>query len=509
MLETNGPAVRVSPRQIGRYTLHEEIAFGGMASVYLGRSMGDAGFARTVALKRLHPQYARDPEFVAMIVDEGRIAERIRHPNVVNVLDVVAANGELLLVMEYVHGESLGKLLALERAAGRRVEPALLSAVVVGLLQGLHAAHDAKDASGTPLGIVHRDVSPENVLVGVDGVARVLDFGIALAAERVQTTRDGQLKGKLGYVAPEQLSGKPATPAVDVYAAGVVLWQALTGRKLFDGPNEAAIMMEIVQGDLKPPSRYVPDLPPGVDEVVMKAIARDPAERFASADDLASALEAALPPAKTREVSRWVNEVAKQTLASRAALLSRIERDSGDSAEAARAEISRASIPVLPAAAVALASPVVSSSAPAPELTSAGATMSTPAPARRQRWWLVALVGVALVGLGATISGLWRSADRPVAAGEAPREGGSAGTASAPRVDAVATEAPAPVVVAPVASAAASAVVSASGKAPPSSTTPPAPRADVGPSPPRAPSCSPPYVVDAQGVKRYKKECLR
>jgi serine/threonine-protein kinase len=495
MSGSGSDSVRVAPRQIGRYWLFEEIAFGGMASVHLGRSTGDAGFARTVAVKRLHPQYAKDPEFVAMLVDEGRIAERIRHPNVVSVLDVVAANGELLLVMEYVHGESLGKLLATERAAGKRAEPAIVSAVVVGLLQGLHAAHDARDANGTPLGIVHRDVSPENVLVGVDGIPRVLDFGIAMAAERVQTTRDGQLKGKLGYIAPEQLSGKPATPAADVYAAGVVLWQALTGRKLFEGPNEAAIMMEIVQGEVQPPSRFATELPAGVDEVVLKAIARDPASRYASADELASALETALPPAKARDVSRWVNETAKTMLASRSALLARVEREGTETTEGVRAEVSRVSIPVL-------------AGLPAPELTSAGATMSTPAPPKRQRWWLAALAALGLVGLGAGISGLWMAKDGQPASQEAAYAGS---VVSAPTVvtkkDAPTASAGEPaIVVAPATSA--TAVVSSSAS-PRASAKQPVATSDAKPPAQRGANCNPDYVVDAQGVKRYKKECLR
>src|SRR5262245_16586952 len=176
--------------------MYDEIAAGGMATVHLGRVLGDAGFARTVAIKRLHPHYAKDPEFVSMFVDEARLAARITHPNVVSTVDAVTMGSELFLVMEYVHGESLAGLFYAAQHAGIRIPPAVAVAVVADVLYGLHAAHEARGEDGQPLGIVHRDISPPNILVGVDGVARVLDFGIAKAIVRVQTTREGQLKGK-------------------------------------------------------------------------------------------------------------------------------------------------------------------------------------------------------------------------------------------------------------------------------------------------------------------------
>src|ERR1700722_14969633 len=223
----------------GRYALYAEIASGGMATVHLGRLMGTGGFSRTVAIKRLLPQLARDPDFVAMFMDEARVAARIRHPNVVPTLDVLAADGQLLLVMEYVHGESLGRLLRTLRAERKRVPPAIASAILCGALHGLTAAPEAKSSGeGEPLGIVHRDVSPQNVLVGVDGVARVLDFGIAKAAGRTQTTREGNVKGKFAYMAPEQMNGEAVGRATDVYAAAVCLWETLTGERLFDADTE-------------------------------------------------------------------------------------------------------------------------------------------------------------------------------------------------------------------------------------------------------------------------------
>src|ERR1041385_2717351 len=195
------------PRLIGRYALFGEIASGGMATVHFGRLVGPVGFSRTVAIKRLHPQYAKDPEFVSMFLDEARLAARIQHPNVVTTLDVVALPNEVFLVMEYVQGESLSRLVKNTTKAGERMPWGHIVSVMAGMLHGLHAAHEAKSERREPLNIVHRDVSPQNVLVGTDGVARVLDFGVAKAAMRVGSTRDNQMKGKLSYMSPEQLNG--------------------------------------------------------------------------------------------------------------------------------------------------------------------------------------------------------------------------------------------------------------------------------------------------------------
>src|ERR1700709_2034653 len=188
-------------RVVGRYALYGAIAAGGMATVHLGRLLGPVGFSRTVAIKRLHAQFASDPEFVSMFLDEARLAARIRHPHVVPTLDVVALSGELFLVMDYVHGVSLSKLLREVNMKHIPMPIDIVASVLVGALRGLHAAQSAVSERGLPLGIVHRDVSPQNVIVGSDGLARVLDFGVAKASWRIQTTRDGQVKGKLSYMA--------------------------------------------------------------------------------------------------------------------------------------------------------------------------------------------------------------------------------------------------------------------------------------------------------------------
>jgi serine/threonine-protein kinase len=225
-----------------RYEILSELATGGMATVYLGRLRGPHGFARLVAVKAMHPQLAKDRIFHDMFLDEARLSARIRHPNVVPTIDVVSERGHLLLVMEYVEGESLGALARLHREKGGFPQ-AIACAIAHDMLAGLHGAHETTGEDGKGLGLIHRDVSPQNILVGVDGLARVLDFGVAKAAGRVHVTQSGEVKGKIPYMPPEQLAGEDLDRTVDVYAAGVVLWEMLTGRRLFDGPNEVAISL--------------------------------------------------------------------------------------------------------------------------------------------------------------------------------------------------------------------------------------------------------------------------
>ena len=195
---------------LGRYELYQSIASGGMASVHVGRLRALAGFTKIVAIKRMHPQFAGDPGFVSMFLDEAKLASRIQHPNVVPMLDVVSLDSELLLVMEYVPGLSLARVFELGTRLGKSMPLPILSAILCGVARGLHGAHEALDAQGRPLGLVHRDVSPQNVLVGSDGVPRVLDFGIAKAYGRIQITAEGEIKGKLSYMSPEQLQGSAA-----------------------------------------------------------------------------------------------------------------------------------------------------------------------------------------------------------------------------------------------------------------------------------------------------------
>ncbi|HZO16115.1 MAG TPA: protein kinase [Polyangiaceae bacterium] len=293
---------------MSRYLLHRQIASGGMASVHLGRLRGMAGFRRVVAIKRLHPQYARDPVFVETLLDEARLVSRIRHPNVVPVLDLVKHRGETLVVMEYIHGLAASALI--ERCG--RIPTHVALTIVGDVLRGLHAAHEAD--------VVHRDVSPQNVLVSADGVALITDFGIAKARGRAQVTKTGQIKGKLAYMAPEQLAGGSLSPRTDVYAASIVAWELLAGRRLFDGASDAEVYARVVQ-------HQIPALPDShVEAIVRRGLSAEPAERFESARAMALALQSAAPAATRTEVAAWMESVAADALAERDAWLLEMER---------------------------------------------------------------------------------------------------------------------------------------------------------------------------------------
>ena len=316
---------------LGRYALYGEIAAGGMATVHLARLLGPVGFARTVAIKRLHPHLAKDPDFVAMFLEEARLAARVRHPNVVATLDVVSDDGELFLVMEYVAGESLSRLVRKARERGERMPPRYAVAIMSGALEGLHSAHDAKTEKGQPLGLVHRDVSPQNVHVGVDGVPRLLDFGIAKATNRVQETRTDQIKGKVAYMSPEQLAKGSIDRRADVYSASVVLWETLTGERLFKADDVPSLVYAIINEEVQPPSSVVLDLPAGLDEIVMKGLSREADDRWESARDMAAALEKVLRPAPAREIGVWVHSIAGDALDWRQELVHRIESETSSS----------------------------------------------------------------------------------------------------------------------------------------------------------------------------------
>jgi serine/threonine-protein kinase len=500
----------------GRYVVGDEIASGGMATVHLGRMLGDAGFARTVAIKRLHPQYTRDPDVCAMLLDEGRLSARIHHLNVVTTLDVVASEGDLFIVMEYVHGEPLSALIRAAIRKGQKVPPRICSAVLSGALRGLHAAHEARDARGEPLGVVHRDVSPQNILVGSDGVARVLDFGIAKAAGRAQVTTDGSIKGKFGYMPPEQLHGEVLDRRADVYAAGVVLWEALVGARLFAGSGATPDFARLLDPRVDPPSSRLARLPPAYDAVVMRALAREAEGRFPTTLEMAEALEACGPVAPPAEVGAWVMDVAGDLLAELSGRVVAIEtrllssiRESLHLLESSDAAVThldalpaflasaRASIAGpdgdLPAPRPTLASSVPPPPGPASAAAPLQATDSFPAVGSPALWaGAAALGGLAIAATLAIIATVPGSAD-PSGAAEAPSR--SATGSDAPSTPATAsTQPPAP---------------TASASAKPASTA--RARAPVRVAAPRRPAdeCNPPSTIDAEGHKHYKRACLK
>ena len=298
---------------VERYELLGELATGGMATVYLGRQRGVLGFSRTVAIKSMHPQLAKDPSFRAMFIDEAHLTARIRHPNVVPTLDIVQSETKLLIVMEYVEGVSLSVLLRKAQKDGRKLPVHVVAAIARDVLDGLHAAHELTDENGTSLGVVHRDVSPQNVLVGVDGIARVVDFGVAKATGRSYQTQTGEIRGKVGYMAPEQMFGEAVDRRTDVYSAGVVLWEALAGERLFNAPTDAALVLLVTKGmTIAPSTARGERIPEGLDALVSRALSQDPAGRFPTAAEMAKQLAASTALASREEVGRVVREPAAE-----------------------------------------------------------------------------------------------------------------------------------------------------------------------------------------------------
>ncbi len=305
--------------KIDRYDLVAEIASGGMATVFLARLGGVGGFQRFVAIKRLHPHLAKEKEFVEMFLDEARLAAGIHHPNVVPIIEVGASDRGYYLVMEYIEGDTLARLLARAAAEGQKVPTRIATRIMLDMLAGLHSAHELKDERGEATELVHRDVSPQNILVGIDGVSRITDFGVARAATRLSATRVGQLKGKIAYMAPEQAAGDPDVDRrADVFSAGIVMWELLAARRLFKAENEAATLSRVVSEPIPNLAEVAPDIPAALAEVCMKTLDRDRDARYATcallADDLERAAAQADVVAAPREVAAYVSEVIGEDL---------------------------------------------------------------------------------------------------------------------------------------------------------------------------------------------------
>ena len=275
-------------RRLGRYELCAEMARGGMASVFLGRAHGLAGFEKLVAIKTIHPRYARERGFVEMFLDEARIASRITHPNVCSVFDVGDDGGVYFIAMDYLHGESLASTM---RALAGRIDlvgprwHALACAIAAEAAEGLHAAHELRDASGERLHVVHRDVSPQNVFIGYDGTVRVVDFGIARAVGRLHKTLSGVVKGKVAYMAPEQLRSEEVDRRADVWALGVVLWEMLTCERLFRRDSEGKQIRAVLEDAIPPPSSRGAGSA-ALDAIVLRALARSREDRWQTTRDL-------------------------------------------------------------------------------------------------------------------------------------------------------------------------------------------------------------------------------
>lgn len=295
-------------RVLGDYRIVAELARGGMGKVYLARRFGQAGFERLFAVKVMNQQLSEDHDARLMLLDEAHIASRLHHPNVVGVIDIGIHDDGYYLVMDYVEGCSLQQLL---RSSATARPPRLIIPILLDTLRGLHAVHTLCNANGEPYSVVHRDVSPHNLLVGLDGTCRVTDFGIAKARERFTDTQAGVYKGKLAFMAPEQLRGtSPVDCRADVWAAGVTLYLALTGEHPFRGKNDGATLNHVLTAELKPPSEIGLHPPACFDDVIMRALERDPDARYQSAEELGDALRRiALAEdflGSASEVAHWV-----------------------------------------------------------------------------------------------------------------------------------------------------------------------------------------------------------
>lgn len=476
----------------GRYRIGPLLGAGGMAAVHHGVATGALGFARPVAIKRIDPKLATDEAFLVALEDEARIAARIRHPNVVGVLDVVLSGGELSIVLEYVHGESLGALLRDVGASRRRIPVGVAVAVVVDVLNGLHAAHVAVDEKGASLDVVHRDVSPVNVLVGADGAARVFDFGVAKAKNRVSVTRDGAVKGKILYMAPEQIGGE-ADARSDQYAAALVLWEMLVGDSPFaDATTDSEALARALQGVKKRPGECADGIPSELDAIVMRGLSASPAARFGSAAEMARALEATGLAVSRAEVGAFVSEIASAALARRAEIVARLERE----VEPTSGVTSRRALAL-----------VASGSSPS------DARMEEGRPPRKRRGALL----LALVVLAGALLGAWAFAARP----DARADLAPAPPPAAPPPSATATPPPVETPPAPAETAATPSAPSGRASAEHATKRAPSRSARPGTNKPRTPTSSPPastaknvdctvpYTVGPDGFRVYRRECFK
>ncbi len=287
-----------TPKKVGRYEILGHLATGGMARIYLAKAGGIGAFERYVVLKTILPDRATDQRFVTMFLDEARLAATLNHQNIAQVYEVDEADGNLFITMEYVHGENLRTILETTLRKGWTIPVELAVMIVSSAAAGLHHAHERKGKTGQPLNIVHRDVSPANIMVGYDGATKLLDFGIAKAEERSTKTQQGTIKGKYGYMSPEQCRGKPIDRRSDIFALGIVLYEITTLRRAFRGNDDFDTMRRIVNGDLVPPSVAVPGYPRELEAIVLTAMARDPDFRFQSSQEMLEALDAFMVRAK-------------------------------------------------------------------------------------------------------------------------------------------------------------------------------------------------------------------
>ena len=331
--------------QLDKYQIVAPLAVGGMAELYVARIRGTAGFERLCVVKRILPQHARDEVFVKMFLDEARLAATLRHPNVIDVYDVGIGKGRYYFVMEYVHGQDLAALIAAARSQKRGLKTGSAIAICIAAAAGLHHAHEQVGPDGTPLEIVHRDVSPGNILVSYDGHVKVADFGIAKAAARATQTTAGGMKGKLCYMSPEQVvASADLDHRSDVFSLGVVLYELTTGRPLFRGESDFLIAEKITSGRIPLPSEARPGYDPRLEAIVMKALAIAPGDRWQTAQELQHALEDYARSAQLSTSSRVLGELMRDLFSPQIAEWEQAQREGRSLADLVRQSVEMAAV---------------------------------------------------------------------------------------------------------------------------------------------------------------------
>jgi len=296
-------------RRVGKYVLLGRLGHGGMGKIYLAFQPGPGGLERLLVVKRLHSHLRKDKKLVASFLDEARLSMALNHPNVVHTYDVGEERDRTYMVLEFIDGQNLGVVLRTAKRQGNYPDPAFWAFIMMGALDGLHHAHTAKDARGRSLNVIHRDISPQNILLSYDGVTKLVDFGIAKAAMRLNETDAGVLKGKYAYMSPEQVRGEPLDARSDLFAAGVVLWEAFCGRRLYKCDSIVESAERITNEPPISPLELNPDCPPELAAVVVKALQKDPADRFQSAEDMRDALDEAVRATGARIKRKDVREL--------------------------------------------------------------------------------------------------------------------------------------------------------------------------------------------------------
>lgn len=274
------------PRRFGKYTLIDRIAVGGMAEIFLARQAGLEGFEKTIVIKRIRPHLSNQKSFVKMFLNEAKLAAQLNHPNIVQIYDLGKIGETYFIAMEYIFGRDMRRIIPKADSMGIPFPMVYALKIASSVCEGLYFAHQKTDLYGSPLNIVHRDVTPENIFVSFDGTVKVLDFGIAKAANQIEQTRAGEIKGKLSYMSPEQCMGKPLDSRSDIFSLGVVLYEWITGFKLFTGESEVAILKSITEGKIYAPSYFKADIPEAVEHILMKALEKDRDRRYQTAWDM-------------------------------------------------------------------------------------------------------------------------------------------------------------------------------------------------------------------------------